>query len=1119
MKRSFTVFTLAALLTLSAFMIRSGESRQNSTTYPAADPALNEDVLIIEEVAPAETPKTENRQPTGQTPGASEKTPSAGAKNMPASTTNRPDSGMMNSASKTENKMAPAGRMYGEPEKKPETPGNNHSGTKSEEIRNSEENPKEKIPPKPESPPENLRSAPFIPGESPLGAAGAATKTKTSLPTKPAAVPFVKTSMDSTEGNGNNGEKPTAPASVKPSGTENAAGRNPNENLNSVQKGIESTGQAIKHAVESTSEAAKSGIESVYKEGERVLDATGLNRKKEVEPLPETNQKAPEAAQKTPETNQKIIDSAKKNINEGAAETGEAVKRTEEAVKNNEVKLQEEGKKALNTADENIRRTREATGETAKNAVNSASEGAKREIEKIVPTETDKKPEPVKNGAVREVPPVSNGMNGLKNANGVNGTKSQNGTSGPNSANDVNSANGQNNTSGLKSTNNSQNAVNGQKLNETVKTTEPEKAEAVKTGKTPAEAAPATKNGVKNNGSTPLPPAPDTINESEVLGVLEAVPPVESTPQEAPKGTQNGVTAKPNGTAPKTANGAAEKKPEAAAAPVKTETGKEAGKADEETRNAAGKVGEETRKEAGKKETGTPATGQEAEKKEPKAGAEQKEMTEEEEKEEDQRIYQSLRRFVTKVRVYLEGHEGQLPENLLVPMLDEGVYVTELDGRPVVVMQCISGNENLYGKYVPEETQRHIAKKGITGSMKAMLPKYYIGALTMRVPETVRVHYHIPEDLGLWVEYVLPDSPAAKADIHRGDLILAAYFTDEAGSKHEVIFGSQEEFSEFVSNMQDHPFQLLLVCSGKQRYVKIQAEKNEAHEENAGEKEAQKGEKPAESASQEKNSVNEKPGKEAGEKAKTAEEMEEENDAEEAEAEEVLEIEEEPGEIIESESRHENNTRVLEVAQTIPLKTVALTETAFENEAQDDFDWDFTENSHAHLQAENIAAENVSAEIIDTAYPENAQHHDVKTHDMKTRETHDAKEMSAENKKSHHPTHGKAEAGAVKHSVKKAESHEAVKHSAKKPETHEPVKHAEEKAKTHETMKSEKTSPEKNEKEKMEQKSTEQKPTFRNPPAPKAKARRVTGKNAYYLRSARSGNTVAATPVTEPSLL
>src|SRR5262245_15019342 len=56
------------------------------------------------------------------------------------------------------------------------------------------------------------------------------------------------------------------------------------------------------------------------------------------------------------------------------------------------------------------------------------------------------------------------------------------------------------------------------------------------------------------------------------------------------------------------------------------------------------------------------------------------------------------------------------------------------------------------------------------------MPKYWIGLLGGPIPadDALRAHLDLPENQGLRVENVVPDSPAAKAGLKRHDILLRA---------------------------------------------------------------------------------------------------------------------------------------------------------------------------------------------------------------------------------------------------------------------------------------------------------------------------------------------------------
>ena len=75
----------------------------------------------------------------------------------------------------------------------------------------------------------------------------------------------------------------------------------------------------------------------------------------------------------------------------------------------------------------------------------------------------------------------------------------------------------------------------------------------------------------------------------------------------------------------------------------------------------------------------------------------------------------------------------------------------------------------------PADAQNEVPRvPGPEGQRPVEMPKYWIGLLGGPVTPEVRHHVQIPENQGLMIREVVPDSPAAKAGIEKFDILLRA---------------------------------------------------------------------------------------------------------------------------------------------------------------------------------------------------------------------------------------------------------------------------------------------------------------------------------------------------------
>jgi membrane-associated protease RseP (regulator of RpoE activity) len=96
------------------------------------------------------------------------------------------------------------------------------------------------------------------------------------------------------------------------------------------------------------------------------------------------------------------------------------------------------------------------------------------------------------------------------------------------------------------------------------------------------------------------------------------------------------------------------------------------------------------------------------------------------------------------------------------------------DGRIVQIGPADSGNVADSAKSPTDG-----AITPVPGTIEqAPLPKHWIGILGGPVPDYVRAQVDIPDDYGVMIREVVPDSPAAKAGLTKYDIVLRANDTD-----------------------------------------------------------------------------------------------------------------------------------------------------------------------------------------------------------------------------------------------------------------------------------------------------------------------------------------------------
>ena len=108
--------------------------------------------------------------------------------------------------------------------------------------------------------------------------------------------------------------------------------------------------------------------------------------------------------------------------------------------------------------------------------------------------------------------------------------------------------------------------------------------------------------------------------------------------------------------------------------------------------------------------------------------------------------------------------------------------------------------------------------------IEEILPNYCIGVLTSPIPEPLAVHFDLRPGTGLWVEHVIPGSPAAEAGIHRGDILLqATVHSEENGEKTKKVFWLNHPIllMDLVEQIGPDEFELTSICSGKEQKTSL----------------------------------------------------------------------------------------------------------------------------------------------------------------------------------------------------------------------------------------------------------------------------------------------------------
>jgi membrane-associated protease RseP (regulator of RpoE activity) len=89
---------------------------------------------------------------------------------------------------------------------------------------------------------------------------------------------------------------------------------------------------------------------------------------------------------------------------------------------------------------------------------------------------------------------------------------------------------------------------------------------------------------------------------------------------------------------------------------------------------------------------------------------------------------------------------------------------------------------------------------------------YWLGVGCSPAPPVLRVHLNLPENQGLVVGSVLPESPAAKAGLETNDILLTA---------GETKIGSVQDLSKAVEAAKETPLKLEIIHAGKAKLLEI----------------------------------------------------------------------------------------------------------------------------------------------------------------------------------------------------------------------------------------------------------------------------------------------------------
>ena len=113
----------------------------------------------------------------------------------------------------------------------------------------------------------------------------------------------------------------------------------------------------------------------------------------------------------------------------------------------------------------------------------------------------------------------------------------------------------------------------------------------------------------------------------------------------------------------------------------------------------------------------------------------------------------------------------------------------------------------------PPPPQVHVGPMGVeVAAQPHRVSDYWIGLLCGPLPDLLRAHLKLPEDQGLLVENVLPNSPGAKAGVKQYDVLL------KAGGKP---LGKITDLIDAVDAAKDEKFALELYRGGKSTKIDV----------------------------------------------------------------------------------------------------------------------------------------------------------------------------------------------------------------------------------------------------------------------------------------------------------
>jgi hypothetical protein len=98
--------------------------------------------------------------------------------------------------------------------------------------------------------------------------------------------------------------------------------------------------------------------------------------------------------------------------------------------------------------------------------------------------------------------------------------------------------------------------------------------------------------------------------------------------------------------------------------------------------------------------------------------------------------------------------------------------------------------------------------------------EYWLGVECYPAPTVLRVHLNLPENQGLLVARIVPESPAAKAGLEENDILM------QVG---ETKLGNVPDLLKIVDSAKESPLELEIIHAGKAKAVKVTAEKRPAN--------------------------------------------------------------------------------------------------------------------------------------------------------------------------------------------------------------------------------------------------------------------------------------------------